>query len=277
VKISNELREQVRTFERDIRSKSDEAARTAQESKRVQAEANRLWGTMNFRERNLGGWFGGDKTKVARHRELQTKVSELDSKASDLRSEVKKFDAQAKKAIDNHLREHDRDYQELLQPHDEASKVKKAVDAFLGKIDNALSEIDDAQGMETLDLFTKNKGISVLSYMENSEASDAVEAVQQAAKPFQKAVDAYNGFLKGYQAPQVHAEIGDGIDLVFDFVFDGFDFMSIFTLSALSDAEDSLEEARGKVAEVDKIVSGHLDKTSKAVLAYVHSARVACA
>lgn len=275
--ISNELREQVKTLERDIRSKSDEATQATKESKRVQAEADRLWGTMNFRERNLGSWFGGDKTKVVRHRELQAKVSELDSKASDLRSKVEKLDTQVKKVIDGHLRENDVDYQSLLQPYNAATTMKEAVDAFLGKIRRALSEIGDAQGMEMIDLFTKSKAISVLSYMENSEANDAIKATQRAAKPFQEAVENYNGFLKGYQAPQVIAEIGDGIDLVFDFVFDGFDFMSLFTLSALGDAESRLRSARGKVAEVDKIVSGHLDKTNKAVLAYAQSARVACA
>lgn len=277
MKISNELRGQVRTLEREIRSKSDEATRITQERRQVQAEATRFWSTMNFRERNFAGGFGGDRTKVARYREFQTLIAELDSKAIGLQREVEELNTQVASIIGDHLGHHDADYQLLLQSYDAASTMKEAVDTFIGKIQQAISEVSNAKGMETLDLFTKSKTISVLSYMGNSGANNAIRAVQKATDPFQKALDRYNEFLGSYQAPQLSSEISDGVDLVFDVVFDGFDFMSLFTLSALGNADSRLRSARTKVAEVDMIVSDHRDRTSRAVLAYAQSARAACA
>lgn len=272
-----ELQKQVRELGKSSRLKSAEAARISEESAFARAEADHLRDTMNFRERNLGGWFGGDRGKVAKVRELETKVAEFDLQASGLRQESEKCESDLKAIIDSHLRNCDESYRVLVQPYDRAAKMKDAIDVFLEKIDSALSEIGDAQGMETLDLLSSNKGISVLSYMENSEASDAIDEVRAAAETFQKAVAAYDDFLESYRSPRIEAEIGDGIDLALDFALDGFDFMSIFTLSALGDAEDELGGIREKANEFKKVVSSHFMKAEKAVSAYIHNVRVACA
>ena len=67
------------------------------------------------------------------------------------------------------------------------------------------------------------------------------------------------------------------VDSIFDFVFEGFDFMSLFTLSALDSSEKKLLKARGKVKEVDEMVTGQLDKAETAVKSYVRQARLSCA
>ncbi|HAV11311.1 MAG TPA: hypothetical protein DCX32_02095 [Candidatus Moranbacteria bacterium] len=272
-----ELQEQVRKLEKDIRLKSAEAARISEENEIIRAEDGRLRETMNFRERNLGGWFGGDRNKVARVRELEMKSAELDSQASNLGQEAEKCENDLKVFIDAYLRNCDASYQSLVQPYDRAVEMKKAIAVFLEKIDIALSEIGDAQGMETIDLLSSNKGIAALSYMENSEASDAIDEVRAAVKIFQEAVIAYKDSSGGFQSSKIETEIGDGIDLVFDFALEGFDFMSIFTLSALGDAEDELSDVREKVNKFDEIFSDYFAKMEEAVTSYIRNVRVSCA
>lgn len=276
MKISNELKGQVNSLEQAIRSKEQEASDASAEAVRVALKGDDLWQAMNFRERYLGGWFWGDVTKSTKYHEMRATTKQLSSKSDVLLLEAANLNTKVIEVIKSDLDSQDNDYQKLLGPHLAALKIKEAVDTFLDKINTALSEVDDAQSMETLDLFSSNKGISIVSYMENEEAKEAIRQAQGSVETFQLAINDYNFYLKGRQAPKIDADICDGIDLILDLGLDGFDFMSLFTLSALGDAEDNLQEARGKVVEVEAIVSAHLEATSRATSDYVNRVRSAC-
>lgn len=259
MKITNELREQIRTLDCEARSKSNEAEIALNASQYFQSEANRLWSIMNFREQALGGLFGGDKTKVKQYRKFMIALVNLDSKASILQYAAKKLNNQIEENIELYLRKNEPNYQLFLQPRNMASIMKKMVDTFIKKIDHALSKIEIAKEIK------------------NYRTDEAIKAVQKVTKLFQEAVNNYSAFLKRHPFPQTNTKIDNSIDLVFDFIFeDKFDFISLFTLSTLGDAESKLKQARAEIIKIDEIVSIHLDKTSKATRAYILSVRVAC-
>lgn len=275
--ITPELRSQVQRLEQAIHTTSEEVAATTQFLDATRVEVDSIWNQMNFRERYLEAWFGGDKKKLLNYRTQRGMIPGLVSKLEALQNAVAELDDQVSSILDDYLRKHDSSYQALLLPYEQAQRMRASVDSFLTTIDRALRQIGSAQSMETMDLFSKSAGISVLSTMANSDASSMIDAVRREAGPFQTALDSYNGFLEGYQAPQVDAEISDTIDLVFDIVLDGFDFLSIFTLSRLGDAESQLRAARDKVMNVNWIVGDHLNKATELVNRYMSSARSACA
>ncbi len=95
---------------------------------------------------------------------------------------------------------------------------------------------------------------------------------------FQRAVENYNTTLTSFKAANVRISgVDDSIDMMFDlFMGGGFDFMSVFTLSALGNAKSDLEELRGQVEKVDTVVGEHLRKSEVAVSAYKKQVRLAC-
>jgi hypothetical protein len=262
------LRSAVGDLEDTIHQKNDELSTKRAASKRCDQAIVTAEAGMSFRERYLPNWLGGNKDKVKEHANLITESQKLSYSISMLENSIARLRKQLGDTYTDYLTRHDATYQELLKPYDAALRFKDIVDNFLAKVDEAISEVEEAEDMETFDFVSDNKGISLASAFQNSDASDAIESVSDALPAFQKAVNEYNQFLKDWKIPALSARIDDSIDLAFDLVFDGFDFMSIATLSALEDAETELAEFREKIESVHKIVSSHMEKAGSSVTAY---------
>ncbi len=249
--ISNTLREQVQVLEREMDTHRNSVLQLETQRNNAQTEYESIYSQMNIREKYFGGWFGGDKSIVQRSNGLEESILGYDLEINQTKAVVQTTDSKINEVIKSYLVQNDSTYQQLHAVFENVEEVSKAVDLYMRRINFALSEISDAQGMETFDLFTKSTAISVLSYMENSEAQEAVNVVKNGTKPFQDSLQKYNGFLKSTPIAGLgNVNIEDGIDLMFDFIFDGFDFMSLFTLSSLSNAESELWQLHSKVSEV---------------------------
>ena len=276
MEIAPQVQQSVQDLQSEIKGNRSKALEAKEQQAENQMKLDALEATMNIREKYLAGWFGGDKDGVAQRRNLAEMVEALDTQSSEFTKLANLRDGQIVKTLDEYLRRNDGTYQKLVVPKDAAERLKLAVDEFKGLIEHALSEIDSAQSMETMDMFTKNKGISLMSYAANSDASSAIGDVKRAAPDFQAAVEGYTEAIKGFDAKAVRADIGDGMDLFFDFAFDGFDFMSMFTLSALGSAESDMEGLRGQVQEIDDHVSKNMQDAEAATAAYIKRARTFC-
>ena len=275
--IPTTLRERVQRLEREIEGYNDSANQSETQRNDTQTQYDSVRSQMGWREKHLAGWFGGDKSVVQRSRSLEGSLNDYDTKISQARTAMQTTEDQIDEAIKSYLVQNDPTYQQLDAALAKVADIRDATDSYIGRIDNALSEIDDAQTMETVDLFTKNKGISALSWMENDEAQEAINAVKGYTGNFQGALAKYNDFLKNQQSIGIgQVEIGDGIDFVFDMVFDGFDFMSLFTLDNLDNAESELGQLRSKVSEVQGKINEHYQKTERNVTNYAHNIREAC-
>lgn len=266
----------VRTLEAESRAAGRAAETAAGKGAQKQAESAKLYETMGWRERYLGGFLGGDRNAVHRRRELNDIAAKFNNAAAAKREEAAALDGKIVEKVHSYLQQNDSVFRALLVPRQAAGNLKDAVAEFLSVIDCALSEIDQAQSMEGMDLFSKNKGISLMSTMANSEASEAIRAVERAAPAFRQAVECYSDKIKTINLGNIRPEIDDAPDLIFDFAFDGFDFMSMLTLIALNEAENNLRVARAKVDKVGDIADRHLTRADNAVSAYIDRARSAC-
>jgi chromosome segregation ATPase len=278
ISVPNELSTQVQTLEQNMQDLRKEAVKAAEEKNKFQSQTESHRATMSFWDRNLWGWFG-NKEKIKRHHEFKSLTATFNEKAAKLENQASGIDAQVDNEIEAYLRKNDLSYQLLLAPHQAAVDLKSAAGSFLGKIDAALDSIGSAQMTETLDLFTDSALISVLSTLDNSNASSEISAVKSAAPAFQRAVETYNASLSSFKAANVQISgIDDSIDLMFDLVMGGggFDFMSMISLFALNDAESDVKKLRGEVRKVDAVAGEHVSKTGNAVKAYKTQARQAC-
>lgn len=100
---------------------------------------------------------------------------------------------------------------------------------------------ESASTTELLDLVSKNKAISALSYMDTSSASDAVKRAGRAVKELAEALPK--------RAEQAEIEQPDDLlDLVVDLAFDpGFDVLSWLNMGRLDDAAHQCRQAAEKL------------------------------
>lgn len=117
-------------------------------------------------------------------------------------------------------------------------RTKKAGDNVLHEISEARSAISSAESMETLDMFSKNKGISLMSSMSTSTARSEVNDVGPAIASFKKELE--------YTRLKVNEVELDSVWTTLDFVFDMSDngfmdtFSSFMVLNSLGNTDSQL-------------------------------------
>lgn len=150
-------------------------------------------------------------------------------------------------------------YRKTVDMYKKWKDAENNLDSLQNQIRTALSSIDSAQFTETIDLFSKNKGLSVLSSINTSSANDDIRRVKQKLVTLKEN-------LESLKEEQLHfsqslKEVNDFPDLVIDLVFDfGFDFTSIMSLFNLSDAEDSLKSLRSKTNSIENSIKEQVSK-----------------
>ena len=269
IKIDDQISQQVRELARlsdTFRAKSEDASLEAQN---FQEQARAIEATFGLRERYLRGYLGGDRDAVKAQIVAHYEGIAAQALARAHGRTQEKTQGQITDILSSYLSNTDQSYTTLKVPLNAVILLSLRVDQFKAKIKTALKEIDEAQSMETMDLFTKNAAISIMSSIENGQARDAIEDVKKAAPAFQKAIEDYNGAIKQVDLGALDLDIDDFTDLVFDLVLDGFDFMSIFTLNALGDAEEQMRAAMEKVDEVSREVEAIEGKAQGAVDTYI--------
>ncbi len=275
--VSTEIKNQVRSIESEISKRKESASVLRRKKERSENRLEDMTKDFGLREHLFCGRFGGDRRGVAKARILKGYISDYDSKIRGANRLVAEFEKNIDTAIAQYLSTGDDAYRRLDRAYKKASYIREQTSYFIGRIDDALSEISDAEMMETVDLFTKNKGISLLSTLENSEAEDAANDVKDAIPAYQAKLNEYDAWLdKKPLQGLAEIDIGDGIDLIFDLAFDGFDFMSIFTLSSLSDAEDQLNELRDKVVDIKRELDKHYKQADDNRQRYIDNVRREC-
>jgi hydrogenase maturation factor len=114
-------------------------------------------------------------------------------------------------------------------------KTKKAGDYVLKEISEARSAISSAKSMETVDMFTKDKTISMLSSMSTNTARSEVNDVGPAINKFKKELE--------YTRLKVNEVQLDSLWTTLDFVFDMSDngFMDTFSSFMVMNSLDNTD------------------------------------
>lgn len=158
----------------------------------------------------------------------------------------------------DHYYIHDLTYNKITQQKEQWESAENQYDRVLSQVREAKSSVSDAQMMETFDLVSKNKGISLMSTLSNSDAGNEIDDI----KPELDLLKTQLRILKEDTPDAMKTiKVSDTLDLVSDFVFDfSFDFMSVFSLMKLSKADDQLDDLAANLLPLGK----HLkENTSK--------------
>lgn len=126
--------------------------------------------------------------------------------------------------------------------HNQTQEWEEAVSRYqnvLSEINEAQSAVSSAQTMEVVDMFSKNKGISVLSSISNSSASGEIRDINPAISRLK---DQLQKLSESQPQLAKEIEVSDTLDLITDLAFDfSFDFMSVFSYMKLSSAGSDLD------------------------------------
>ena len=183
---------------------------------------------------------------------INKKTYDLHLKKTELHKEITHhimFSTHEKEilTLNNHLRS-------INSLYDIIYKTKKAGDFALHEIEEAISSVNSAESMETMDLISSNKGISLMSTFSNSTASSDISNAGEAINKFKTHLDSMKVAVETLK----HDTGIEHMDFVFDLFFDnGFlDLLGSFmALDAFSKAEDSLNDAKIKVSNVMSTVN----------------------
>lgn len=137
-------------------------------------------------------------------------------------------------------------------------KTKKAGDYVLEEIEEAISAINSAESMETLDMFSKNKGISLMSSMSTSTARSEVEDVAPAIDQFKKELEHTRLKVNEVQFNSMWTTL----DFFFDMSDNGFmdTFSSFMVLNSLSNTESQLITVNETIKKIMNAVNKDHDE-----------------
>ena len=193
--------------------------------------------------------------------DLSGKIMNLQNNNKDLYSKL--FD---KLLLDLTMQKHsvayisiDEKIKEIKNLHNEMSKLKSSGDKCIREIEEAIAAVDSAETTEMLDMVSSNSGLKLLSTMNNSTAHSEVDEANAALRNFVKEIEDF----KNKEVCNIEHLNKDNLftkldfDITLDFLFD---FYSIFTLFALSDAKSELSEILNKVKLVVKQIQESVNK-----------------
>jgi len=193
--------------------------------------------------------------------DLSGKIMSLQNSNKDLDSKL--FD---KLLLDLTMQKHsvayisiDEKIKEIKNLHNEMSKLKSSGDKCIREIEEAIAAVDSAETTEMLDMVSSNSGLKLLSTMNNSTDHSEVEEANAALKRFVKDIENF----KNKEVCNIEHLNKDNLftkldfDITLDFLFD---FYSIFTLFALSDAKSELSSTLNKIKPVVKQIQESVNK-----------------
>lgn len=193
--------------------------------------------------------------------DLSGKIMSLQNNNKDLYSKL--FD---KLLLDLTMQKHsvayisiDEKIKEIKNLHNEMSKLKSSGDKCIREIEEAIAAVDSAETTEMLDMVSSNSGLKLLSTMNNSTAHSEVDEANAALRNFVKEIEDF----KNKEVCNIEHLNKDNLftkldfDITLDFLFD---FYSIFTLFALSDAKSELSETLNKIKPVVEQIQESVNK-----------------
>lgn len=148
----------------------------------------------------------------------------------------------------------------------------------LRDIGRASSSVSSAQTMETLDFFTKDKGISMLSSWSNNSANGDIEQAKRSVRCFVDAIGEHSGLANSLRNSKTAEMLDLGMDL--SGLNDGFDIGSALSLAHLESANSSLNsveyQLRGIVPALKQAASGSAVECRQISERFLDMKRQAC-
>lgn len=186
-----------------------------------------------------------NKSRLSEVALYDARVESLNAHLESLKKEHEQLSGADLIVKHNHYYYSNSEYQSICKLTDDWETALSLHRTVLREIDEAQSAISSAQTAEMVDMFSKNKGVSLWSSMENSSAQSEINDIKPS---IQRLVNHLSQLQKQEEMVVQRIEVSDTVDLVSDLFFDfSFDFTSIFSLMSLNSAESSVNRIESQI------------------------------
>jgi len=190
---------------------------------------------LNFKE-NIFNHIFCEEYKIIKYYQYKNKLNYLNKIRKNL---IKTLvdNQESYETKDNHYYNNDEIYQKICNIYQKQYSIKNQYEIVLSSISSARSAISNAELAETMDLLSKNKGISLMSSVSSSGANSSIKKVKREVVNLSNMINELKDFQNSI------TNVDDTFDLMIDLFFDtGFDFFSVFNLFSLGNAKSSLSK-----------------------------------
>jgi hypothetical protein len=273
-----EVAQRVRLLEYELRRDQKETEKAAAEVVEIKDDIAELRATMSFREKYLWRWLakllGADVEKIDNMRNLKAIRDEARQLLRREQTEDQTADELVVQMVDQWLRQQSPRFAQLREIEREMQEAVCAGGRCMTEIKEALSALDSAQTMEMIDMGTKSKGIAIMSHLSTSSANGEVRDIKPALENFKRELQDIKDALTLQEGKL--KTVDDTLDFVFDMVFSGADFMSVFQLFALSGARSDVAQLKGQVETVQRDLDARFEKLQDNIHKLVCEVRSLC-
>lgn len=179
------------------------------------------------------------------------------------------YDALKKEKKHNYYLKENKTYQAM---HNVSQDWQEALDLYnkvQEEITEAIDAVSSASTMETIDMFSKNKAISVMSLLSTSSAQGEIEDIKPSLKRLENKLET---LAEKNEVFMKEVKVSDFADLMVDLAFDlSFDFLSVMNMFALSRASDDLEDLSKKLKPLGSKLSKQVKTYEKAQEEYLRT------
>jgi hypothetical protein len=196
-------------------------------------------------------------------------MDKLNSEIEEYNAKIQDVNSNMATKITSYLREKNPEFRKLHTVYQNAENAKTKIEKYLRLIDDAIDKVIDAGRMEGIDMFSNNKGISVVSYFSTDSALKAIKEVNKYSKVVLDAIKSYNSEISTLSKVSDDAQVRNIGDLALDFATNGPDFLSVLNMLQLREAEGQLKELKRQISKVDEAISTEYSKLDSQVNQYI--------
>lgn len=259
MEIPEELADKVRQLEAERRQVVERREQTETQYEEMKRQYEDVQEELTFRDKYLGGLFGGDVSRVQEANALSDKLDALEDESEHYNDESASLNQEIRERIHNYLREQDPDYRALVERQEHLETVSQYLDDYWTAIELALDAVADAKEAEGIDFFTDSLFVDAWSSEKNDTVEDAMDTVAQRRTALKQVVAQYEA-----GAIPDEAISADLPSLAIDIVLDVFSVDSILAYGELDKASSTLKELEKEYEQVSEQVRQEYEETQTA-------------
>jgi|GEM_PF-6618074 len=278
IQLEGAVFEQLKVLEKNIKENQGEIGDLHQREIEFQNNLADIRSKMGFRERLLGGFFGGNKTLVEEAKTIKEDLALFEENIKKLNQGQKINEDQIINIIKLYSEQHDPNFKQLKEYLARITGLRKEAYNLIVSIENAVSEFKHAEFQEMMNIPGRRQ--SPFSVLSKFDAQGSLDEVKAEAKNFQKKLEKYNSYMKKNPSKRVLAAPKQslrGLDALANIVFDQNIFITLLTWKDIYSAIKELQSFLRDVKELKKKIDQEYKKALNNYQRYVTNTRKALA
>lgn len=276
IQLEGAIFEQLKVLEKNIKENQGEIGEFHQREAEFQNNLAEIRSKMGFRERFLGGFFGGNKNLIEEARTLKEDLALFEENIKKLNQGQKINEDQIINIIKLYSEQHDPNFKQLKEYLARISHLRKEAYNLIASVEHAISEFKHAEFQEMINIPGRRQ--SPFSALSKFNAQGSLDEVKAEAKNFQKELDKYNQYMKKNPSKKSLAapkESLKGLDALANIVFDQNIFITLLTWRDIYSATKELQSFLREIKNLKKKIDQEYKKVLDNYQRYVSNTRKA--